>query len=182
GVTGTTSGSISITPVVGSSDSSGTSSVASVVSGIGSGSGPTPPAKAVVEKAAKHSITASVAAKERMIFLFFIGIVLLFKLRLRGWGCLQSATAYKGGKFLRRHVQAAHKLDDLQIFLFGLCRFQLPKLLLQLRDLGLGFLNIPFDTVKFVGCHRKTLLSGVKVDARNSKDVAASSLTLSWCN
>ena len=40
----------------------------------------------------------------------------------------------------------------LQILLFGLCRFQLTKLLLQLCDLGLVFFNVLFDTVKFV-CH-----------------------------
>ena len=51
------------------------------------------------------------------------------------------------------HVETLmEKLDDLQVFLFGLCRFQLPKLLLQLRDLALGFLNVLFNTVKFI-CH-----------------------------
>ena len=121
-------------PVVGSS-----SCGASVVSGKGSGSGSVPPANAVVEKAVRQSTAASVTVNVRMI-LFFIGIVLLFKIRLRGRGALQSAAAQESRKFLRLHVQAAHKLDDLQILLFGLCRFQLTKLLLQLRDLGLGFL------------------------------------------
>ena len=99
-----------------------------VSSGSDTGSGSAPPAKAVVEKAVRHSTAASVTAKVRKN-LFFIGVVLLFvlfKIRLRGRGCLQCAAAHKGGKFLRRHVQAPHKLDDLQILLFGLCRFQLP--------------------------------------------------------
>ena len=65
------------------------------------------------------------------------------------------------GILLRGHVEAAHKLDDLQVFLFGLGRFQLPKLLLQLRDLALGFLNILFNAFQFVHCHSDLLLSGV---------------------
>lgn len=57
-------------------------------------------------------------------------------------GGLHCAGTQKCGKFLRLHVHAAHKLDDLQILLFGFLRFQLPKLLLILRDLGLGFLDV----------------------------------------
>lgn len=54
-------------------------------------------------------------------------------------------------------------LDDGEecVCVFGLGRFQLPKLLLQLRDLALGFLNILFNALQFVHCHSQKLLSGV---------------------
>ena len=81
-----------------------------------------------------------------------MGIVLLFMVHCDSRGGLHCAGTQKCGKFLRLHVHPAHKLDDLQILLFGFLRFQLPKLLLILRDLGLGFLDVLFDAVKLT-CH-----------------------------
>lgn len=125
---------------------------------------------------AMQSAAATASVKVRNSLDFFMGAVLLFKVRDRGRGRLQRAAAHKGGELLRGHVEAAHKLDDLQVFLFGLGRFQLPKLLLQLRDLALGFLNIlSMRSNLFIAIVIYSFLA-FKATARNNKNAAASSL------
>ena len=105
-----------------------------------------------------------------------MGAVLLFKVRDRGRGRLQCAAAHKGGELLRGHVEAAHKLDDLQVFLFGLGRFQLQKLLLSSAILPLVFsISFSMRSNLFIAIVIYSFLA-FKANARNNENPAASSL------
>ncbi len=74
-------------------------------------------------------------------------------------GCsVQRTAAQEGCELVRLHIHAAHQLNDLQIFLFGLFSFQFFQLLLVLGDFFFEPFNVALNAGKSF-CHTKSFLA-----------------------
>ena len=115
-------------------------------------------AKTGMENEQRQSRIASSPAAKRFQLSGFIGGILLFVVRGGGGCSIQRTAAQEGRELVRLHVHAAHQLNDLQVFLFSLCRFQFFQLLLVFAD----FFFEPFDVALNAGksfCHTKSFLA-----------------------
>ena len=87
-----------------------------------------------------------------------IGGILLFVVRGDGGCSIQRTAAQEGRKLVRLHIHAAHQLNDLQIFLFGLFSFQFFQLLLVFADFFFEPFNVALNAGKSF-CHTKSFLA-----------------------
>ena len=84
--------------------------------------------------------------------------MLLFVVRGDSGCSIQDTAAQEGRELVRLHVHAAHQLNDLQVFLFGLCSFQLFQLLLVFADFFFETFNVALNAEKSF-CHTKSFLA-----------------------